>query len=467
MAFNPRTEYDIERTNIPIRDFSAYNDEYETRPPYQRKVVWERKKQQALLDSLFRRFYIPSVVIRLVRLGETQTKREVVDGQQRINAVQAFFNDELPLPDSLADINSLLPNSCYSELPGEIKRFVDRELKFDVDIIKNISNPLDAGHQATATEIFWRLQQGESLNKMETAHARLSSLVRNFLVKYADDYDFDFKTYESIDVNPHKLGFFTETRARSNSRMQHLSLLGRFLLLEIEQGPTNIGDVAIVDLIDETIQANGIGISSYEECPPARAVLQNLKRMHEVFHDDPLLDTAIYGTGILALRFEYLTISCYLLFRHLLKHYTYNDEVRLCFRDFVYEFYERTRGISGASERVLQFVENRQQNVGAVEIRDQIFRLEFFAFAKHKGLNLLVKDGQRMFSEEERIAIYLRDNGLCQICLAEGMPNREARVAWSEFEADHVLPHSCGGQTLIENGQVLCRTHNRQKGAST
>ena len=154
MAFNPKTEYDIERTNIPIRDFAAYADEYETRPPYQRKVVWERKKQQALLDSLFRRFYIPSVVLRLVRLGETQTKREVVDGQQRINTVQAFFSDELPLPDSLADINLLLPNSCYSELPSEIKRFVDRELKFDVDIIKNISNPLDAGHQATATEIF-------------------------------------------------------------------------------------------------------------------------------------------------------------------------------------------------------------------------------------------------------------------------------------------------------------------------
>ena len=121
MAFNPRTEYDTERTNIRIRDFSAYADEYETRPPYQRKVVWERKKQQALLDSLFRRFYIPSVVIRLVRLGEMQTKYEVVDGQQRINTVQAFFQDELPLPDSLSDINTLLPNCTYSRLPARSK----------------------------------------------------------------------------------------------------------------------------------------------------------------------------------------------------------------------------------------------------------------------------------------------------------------------------------------------------------
>ncbi len=369
MAFNPRTEYDTERTNIRIRDFSAYADEYETRPPYQRKVVWERKKQQALLDSLFRRFYIPSVVIRLVRLGEMQTKYEVVDGQQRINTVQAFFQDELPLPDSLSDINTLLPNCTYSRLPAEIKKFVDRELKFDVDIIKNISDPLDTRHQETATEIFWRLQQGESLNKMETAHARLSSLVRNFLVKYADDSDFDFSSYVSIDDNPHKLGFFSETRARSNSRMQHLTLLGRFLLLEISGGPTNIGDQNIVTLIDETIQADGIGNTSYEQEVPARAVLQNLKEMYKVFHDDPLLDTTTYGTGVLAFRFEYFTISCYLLLRHLLKYYVFSNETQLCFRDFAYDFFERTKGISRATEQVVRFVENRQQNVRAVEIK--------------------------------------------------------------------------------------------------
>ena len=99
MAFNPKTEYDIQRTNIRIRDFDDFTDDYETRPPYQRKVVWDTKKQQALLDSLFRRFYIPSIVLRLVRLDDMQTKYEVVDGQQRINTVQAFFRDELPLPD--------------------------------------------------------------------------------------------------------------------------------------------------------------------------------------------------------------------------------------------------------------------------------------------------------------------------------------------------------------------------------
>lgn len=78
----------------------------------------------------------------------------------------------------------------YSELPPEICKFVDKSLKLDVDIIKNIDDPRNSEHQRIATEIFWRLQQGESLNFMEVAHARLSSPVRNFLVKYADDTTF-------------------------------------------------------------------------------------------------------------------------------------------------------------------------------------------------------------------------------------------------------------------------------------
>ena len=245
---------------------------------------------------------------------------------------------------TLADISPNLPKSTFSSLPAEIKKFVIKELKFDVDIIKNISDPFDPKHQKAATEIFWRLQQGESLNNMETAHARLSSLVRNFLVKFADDYDFDFDAYVTIDHNPHKLPFFTETRARTNSRMQHLTLLGRFLLIEIENGATDLGDRSIVSLIDEEDLQDRIGSQRYENEHPARAVVRNLGHFREVFRDDPLLDTNTYGTGILALQYEYFTVSCYMLLRHLHNYYVFDEAVRLCFRDFVWEFYKRHQG---------------------------------------------------------------------------------------------------------------------------
>lgn len=80
--FNPTTEYDVYPKHIQIKDLYGYKEDYVVRPPYQRKTVWSRKKQQALLDSLFRRYYVPRIVIREVRLSKSQTVKEVIDGQQ-------------------------------------------------------------------------------------------------------------------------------------------------------------------------------------------------------------------------------------------------------------------------------------------------------------------------------------------------------------------------------------------------
>lgn len=463
MGFNPETEYTIVRQSINVRHFHAYRRRYVVRPPYQRKTVWETQKKRALLDSLFRRYYIPSIVLREVRLSPDDTRREVVDGQQRISAVQQFFSNELTLPESLSDIDMGLPGKRYSELSDDIREFIDEELKYDSEIIKNISDPYDDQHQKVAADIFWRLQQGESLNAMETAHSRLSSLVRNFLVKYADDYDFDYVTYSEINPNPDKHSFFRETRSRSNSRMQHLSLLGRFLLLEIAGGPTRIGDREIVALIEGTVHPDGIGNQSWEAQPAAIATLRNLSKLHEVFHDDPGLDS---WYGVLVFRHEYFTISCYWLLRHLQRHYVFNEDERILFREFVYDFFARVSGKDGASDTVVQFVENRQQDPTATTERDRIIRHEFFTFALQQNHEIIDKDSRRAFNEAERIAIYRKDRGRCQFCIEERKPDRETIVPWNEFEADHVLPYSQGGQTLLENGQVLCRAHNRRKGAT-
>ncbi len=77
--FNPQTEYDVIPKKFPIRDFHDYREEFVVRPPYQRKNVWSTKKQQSLLDSLFRRYYVPKIVIREVRLDGDRTVSEVID----------------------------------------------------------------------------------------------------------------------------------------------------------------------------------------------------------------------------------------------------------------------------------------------------------------------------------------------------------------------------------------------------
>jgi len=52
MPFNPKSEYTIVSTEISVKDFFEYKEDYVTRPPYQRKSVWSKKKKQSLMDSL-------------------------------------------------------------------------------------------------------------------------------------------------------------------------------------------------------------------------------------------------------------------------------------------------------------------------------------------------------------------------------------------------------------------------------
>ena len=126
MAFNPKTEYTIVPTEISIKDFFEYKEDFVTRPPYQRKAVWTKKKKQALMDSLFRRYYIPKLVIREVRKNEIGTVSEIVDGQQRITTVQDFFENKYPLPKSLADLGDGLAGKYYKDLDTDIRKFIDK-----------------------------------------------------------------------------------------------------------------------------------------------------------------------------------------------------------------------------------------------------------------------------------------------------------------------------------------------------
>ncbi|KAF8873895.1 hypothetical protein BD779DRAFT_1679003 [Infundibulicybe gibba] len=68
---------------------------------YQRSTVWPESKQIAVIDSLFRNFYIPLpiFVIRLLKGGlETKT---CVDGRQRLRSIYRFMNGLIPYKSSI------------------------------------------------------------------------------------------------------------------------------------------------------------------------------------------------------------------------------------------------------------------------------------------------------------------------------------------------------------------------------
>ena len=68
-------------------------------------------------------------------------------------------------------------------------------------------------------------------------------------------------------------------------------------------------------------------------------------------------------------------------------------------------------------------------------------------------------DAQRRFSAAQRRVILSRAGSRCEHCSW-----LDGRCQTTESsQADHVHPHSRGGATAVENGQALCRRHNKQK----
>jgi len=462
-VFNPKPQYEVVQDSLPIRDFKDYWEEFVVRPPYQRKSVWSKKKKQALLDSLFRRYYVPRIVIREVRRDATKTAREVIDGQQRITTAKEFLADEIVLPDTLKDIDPALPGAKYSILPPDLRRFVDRELKYNADIVKGIEDPRNRDHQKIAAEIFWRLQQGETLTYMEIAHSRLASLSRNFVEKYSDDIAFDFIKYKPIDNNPDKHPFYSVIE-RNNDRMQHLALLTRFLIFEENDGPAEIQNADVMEYIDKYQVDDGIGNYSFEQKPVAKDTLRIMRAFYEVFKDDPML--AGGNGGMKELRTEYFIISLYLLLRHLLKYYVWDKAEPRLFRQFTIDFHKRWSDGKNDDADIQLFSNKRQQSAAEIEVRHQIIRQVYFDYAKSQGCSMIAKDIKRAFSESERIAIYRKGNGRCVQCVAEGKPDKECIVPWTQYDADHVVPHTLGGQSVLTNAQLLCKYHNQKKGAT-
>jgi hypothetical protein len=465
MPFNPKEEYTIVPKDYNIEDFFKYKEDFVTRPPYQRKSVWSKKKKQALMDSLFRRYYVPRLVIREVRLSNSEVKYEIIDGQQRITAVQEFFNNEYPLSKSLNDIDNNLNGKYYKDLNSDIRKYIDKSIKYQADIIKNIEDPQNIEHQIIATTIFQRLQEGESLNFMEVAHAQLSSLTRNFIVKYADDQTFDFVTYKPIDLNPDKLPFF-KLIDNDNIRMQHLQYMAQFLILETADGYDDIGTKRIEKFINDAKEADGIGNINYENCKEALSVIKTLNLFFEIFKNDPILDDK---NGIKEFSKEYFVISVYLLIRHLRKYYVIDIKIKAAIKEFVYDFHKKWKQFVSSQNPddfdLLNFCNSRQQAASDVETRDIIIRQRFFQHIINQSIDLIEKDTKRNFSELQKIIIYRKYKGICQQCVKEGIPENEAKVSWSKFQADHIYPHSLGGRTIIDNGELLCERHNKSKGA--
>ena len=160
-----------------ILDFVHQKKWLNLQPEYQRRQVWDRKKQSQFIESLLMNLPVPPVFL----FEPEYSRYEVMDGQQRLSAIVAFYSNRFRLAG--LEYWPELNGSQYSDLPPLIQRGLDRRRMSAV--ILQSTNRGEADDDLRRI-VFERLNTGgQKLNAQELRNCIYSSEFAKLLVELA------------------------------------------------------------------------------------------------------------------------------------------------------------------------------------------------------------------------------------------------------------------------------------------
>ncbi|HUT93017.1 MAG TPA: DUF262 domain-containing protein [Thermoguttaceae bacterium] len=402
----------------PLSTIHGIRNRVDTNPDYQRPPVWTRAQKQLLVDTILRNYDVPKLYWR--RTGKKPDTYDVIDGQQRLRAIWEFIDGEYALPRNGDPIDEFpIAGLKYVDLPDELRIRLDT---YPLDIVL-----VDDADEDEVREMFLRLQNGTSLRAQEKRNAYPGQM-RDFVRNLASHPLFG------------SVGF-------SNSRFTYDLVAAQLVCLELASGPANVKNRDLNKMYEDNPSFD-------EKCQEAKAVRRVLDLLSEVFPDTTPELT------------RYNVIALYCVAAELLASYV-RTEFGPLLHDWFIDFETRRRQQDKLSEDEAEadWVSYKEKISHSTDSEDSIrSRMDFLLrdlLIQHPGLSL--KDPQRDFTPQQRLAIFRRDSGACQLRVrCDG-----ARVRWDNWHCDHRVPWAQGGKTTVENGQVSCTDCNLSKGAGT
>jgi 5-methylcytosine-specific restriction endonuclease McrA len=424
--------------DISIRDILSLKTQQMlvVNPEYQRGPVWTPTQKKKLVDSVLRGYPIPLMYLHQIRqvAGKLVSERyEVIDGQQRINALADFAEGAFKLFDPVKDESearfpSFIKNEpcpwaakSFNELEGSLKEaFLDTQLR----IVQ-----IETQNPGEARDLFIRLQAGMPLNSQEKRDAWPGQFT-DFVLRLGGK--------PGIARYPGHEFFNVTMRANSTKdRGKFRQLAAQIAMLLISRRADqlaafpDINASALDDFYYENLDFDPSGSDAervVEVLDSLKMLLSDRKRPkivgHEAIHLALLVDSLLGG----------YTLS-------------WRDKFADAFDAFREGFAKSklTQDDDRPSEYWLRYglwTRANSDRGQAIQIRH-----EFFATKMRDFLRPQPKDPQRAFGPLERELIYYRDKKRCAVC--------GAQVMWDEAEVHHVDPHSTGGETHLENGALV------------
>lgn len=142
----------LERQDIIIPSF-GHGDEYLEVASFQRSFVWTKPQMDRFIESLLLGFPIPGIML----VQQSDKRYLVLDGQQRLRTLQAFYNGiHRDRVFSLDNVAENFKGLTYKTLGPDLRRTLDNTF-IQATIVKTDGNPES---QDSIYQIFERLNSG-------------------------------------------------------------------------------------------------------------------------------------------------------------------------------------------------------------------------------------------------------------------------------------------------------------------
>ena len=361
---------------------------------YQRSPVWPKTKKQFLIDSMLRMYDISTIFLRQNDDG----RYECLDGQQRLRSIFDFIDGEFPVnPEITKDAeNEIYYCDLLDGLKSRIREFIIHSVI--------VHTPDDA----IISDIFLRLQEGMPLNSPEKLNA-MPGYMRS----------------RAIELSKHQ---FFKGIGLANTRFAYRYLAAQILALNIANH--------FISLKFPTLKRY---YQMHKEMDVPESALNRAKSVLN------LLENSL-GNHKALIKYKADIISLYTLVDAVRKSYSITG-IDNHLQKFILDFFNNISNDSQSKASYYKYNTLRSSSADSsknIEERHEIILSEFLVFFP----NIKPLDGNRLFNYHERLAIYLRANGNCEIC--------GKAISFKEGHADHKIRHADGGLTIVENGRWLC-----------
>jgi hypothetical protein len=402
----------------PLKSIHGIRNRINTNPDFQRPAVWGLAQKQLLIDSILRDYDVPKLYWR--KMGAKPDTYDVVDGQQRLRAIWEFFDGVYKLPKNADPVDDTsIANLGYDDLPDDIRLKLD---VYPLDIIV-----LESMDEEEVREMFLRLQNGTTLKAQEKRNA-YSGKMRDFVKSLV------------------KHSFFTKV-GFTNSRYTHDLVAAQMACLELHGEPVNIKNADLNRMYTDEKDFDSKG-------PVAKAVQRNLNILNNIFKEKtPELE-----------RFN--VISLYCAVADLDRQYVLSEIKSKLFDWFMdFEAKRRTQEETSEDDADPEWMTYKERISHSTDSADSIrWRMDFMLRSILERFSTLsLKDDQREFTHIQKLTIFRRDKGVCQL----QTKCKGGKLAWDNWHCDHILPWSKGGKTTVKNGQVSCSACNLAKNSKT